>query len=422
MMTLKLRPRKIADETYEHAIVLRTCAATLTACLLTGTGVWAQSEELLVLEYATGIVDTVEGFTYDTVPTFYSTDWSIGAMGNVLPLALVPPTMDLWAGAQFNRLAPAAESMDVLTYPARTAGHLFIYENGVRMRHCSANLVGRRHALVASHCLYRSVSHEWFGDSMSVAPAYDNGVEPLGSVVATRAYIPLRFSNNQAWEDVALVELREPVGDEVGWIGLASTTDDSYFSGKVFHKFSYPGQPDPFDPLIIHNGDTLNYHYGFVEPSVVPNYLSVPGTEAHGVNGESGSSMLYTDNVEYYSFGVESFLSNYKHRRITPNVFQAFAQVIADNSNVGIADVMWDGNTSHAYPNPASDQVTITVTPIPARNAVLEVVDVQGRVVVRTLTTGRETEFEVSALEGGVYLYRLVVEGSAIAVGRVVIE
>lgn len=415
-MSRKHVVRLCRDMRFRHSAAL-----IVGACALNPHAI-AQSEELLMNEYATGVIDTIEEFAYDTAPTFYITDWNIGSMGNAQQLSQVPPTSDLWAGSQFNMLAPAAETMNVLTYPARTAGHMFLYENGLRYNNCSANMVGRRHALVAAHCLYSYTGQYWFGDSMSFAPAYDNGDVPLSEVIASRAYIPLAFSNSGGWEDVALIELREPIGDEVGWIGLASTTDDSYFTNKVFHKFSYPGQPDPIDPSIIHNGDTLNYHYGFIDPNVVPFYLVVPGPEAHGVNGESGSSMLYTDNTEYYSLGVASFVSNYKHRRITPQCFHAYAQVIADNSNVGLGELSEDGPMSYVYPNPAVDRLVLVHEHPSFGNLAVEILDAQGRVVSHAAVSGRETVIDVSALEIGLYVYRLIEDGIMRATGRFLVE
>ena len=286
------------------------------ACLIPASCVNAQSEELVILEFATGMVDTVHPFNYDTTQTFYSTDWNVGSMGNVQPLSLVPPTTDLWAGAQFNRPSPASEWMDVLSYPARTAAHLFKYVNGVRSHHCSANLVGRRHALVASHCLFSYYNGIWLTDSVSIAPSYDAGTEPLGEIMATKAYVPMKFVTESGYIDASLIELRDPIGDEAGWIGIASTADDDYFVGKVLHKFGYPGIVDPFDPAITYNGDTVYYRYGFVDPELLVGYLSVPGSEAHGVPGESGSSLFYTDNIGYLSFATSSWATNDRHQRI----------------------------------------------------------------------------------------------------------
>ncbi|QQR88341.1 MAG: T9SS type A sorting domain-containing protein [Flavobacteriales bacterium] len=395
--------------------------STLTAPLASG-----QSEELLVREFATGIIDTVDAFTYDTVPTFYSTDWNTGSMGNVELLSLVPPTTNLWAGAQFNKPTPAADWFDVTTFPARTAGHLFKYVDGVRSNQCSANLVGRRHALVATHCLRSygtwNIEGEWLADSFSVALAYDEGLEPLGNIVAQKAYIPMRYSNHTGYLDAALLELREPVGDQTGWLGLASTTDDTYFTDKVFHKFSYPGITDPFDTTLHYNGDTMYYRFGYVDPTWSPGELSVPGTESHGVPGESGSSLIYTDNASFLAFATSAWATRDRHQRLSPELLQAYAQVIVDNSTVGLDEHVNAEFRSYAYPNPAHHWVTVVLENMPGQKAKVEIIDAQGRIVSHAVVGGRETTIDVSALESGLYVYRLIADGVMRATGRFVVE
>ena len=152
-----------------------------------------------------------------------------------------------------------------------------------------------------------STTQNWLYDSLLIAPAYDNGsYQPsLPNSVVEKYYVFKSYYNHSANDDIALLQLREPVGQQVGWIGIAFSSDPSYFSNKVFHKLSYPAVPNPNNPSQVYNGDTLYYNYGYID--VINSFLGINSHDAYGVPGQSGSSLFYTDNNQYFSFGVLSF-------------------------------------------------------------------------------------------------------------------
>jgi hypothetical protein len=302
--------------------------------------IFAQSDTIVCYNLETKQTTFILPVAYDTSVAFAKTNSFIGSIGNQVSLPLTPPTTNLFSGSSFSQLSPAANFYNTTTYPCRTATNLFFY-SGLNKSSCSGMLVASNLVLSAAHCFYNASTKKWaFGtydlDSVTASPAFDSGIAPYPIIGVKKLYILKKFYSANGWEDIALLELKKPIGEQVGWIGMAFSKNQSYFSSKVFHKFSYPAMPDPVNPQKIYNGDTMYYNYGYINAQLP--YLEVNGDGVYGVSGQSGSSLFYTDNADWLSFGVLSFSGQYRHIQISQqsfyllkNIMENYATVITEN-------------------------------------------------------------------------------------------
>jgi len=237
-------------------------------------------------------------------------------------------------------------------------------------------------------------------------PAYDNGLSNplLPSSAVERIYLFKSYFTNQPSDDVALLKLTDPIGQQTGWIGIAFSSDTNYFTGKVFHKLSYPSAPNPIHPSLIYNGDTLYYNYGEID--LLGPFLGLNSPDAVGIPGQSGSSLFYTDNQEYYSFGVFSFSSLYRHYQLTGNSFFQLKNIIL-NHPAGIP-VSKESGFVRVYPNPAENHIQIEPSQPFSTYLSVQIMDITGRVLmeVKDIAANRAT-IDIGQLKSGLYFISL---------------
>jgi len=374
---------------------------------------FAQTDTLINYNPNTGEIYTYSPVSTDTSKAFDHTERNYGTESGFDILELEAPD-STYNNSGFTELAPVQNLYSIFNYPTRTAIKLFFVKNDTLKQRCSGILVASNYVLTDCHCvgIYDTNRTLIFYDTVLVFPAFDNGIENsvFGSTIAVE-YITFKSNLQGSYsKDIALIKLKENLGDKTGWVGIAFSKEDSYFEDRVFHKFSYPMERDLSDTTRIYNGDTLYYNYGTLD-LINDDWL---GYSITGIPGQSGSSLIYTNNDEYYSFGTQVWSHNSRHIRISPEVFYAFKSVINNGiSNVGNdkgMDISY--GLSEAYPNPFNPTTKISYI-IPNSGFVqLDVYDILGR-VVQTLvheiqTSGKyEITFTATGLSSGVYFYRM---------------
>lgn len=154
---------------------------------------------------------------------------------------------------------------DAASQPYRTIG-LILTDQGT----CTATLIGRKHILTAAHCLYDVQQGNRWKSNPYFIPA-KNGLEdgPYGAYRIARAYMDksyiksanaayqkggryLRAETNETFHhfviedmigDIAIAELEQPAGEQVGWLGFRAMAE--YEPAPYIHLAGYPAEKSP---------------------------------------------------------------------------------------------------------------------------------------------------------------------------------
>lgn len=351
---------------------------------------------------------------------FLSTEKSFGTAIGKSPLPLEPPT-------QFRTNLMQADSIfDVNSFPMRTTVKLYRYENGNLLQSCSGTLIAPQIVLTAGHCVCSQydtsdVDYE-FRDSILVVPAFNGKINgSFTNSISKYYYIYKTWYDRKHMDDMALIELNEPIALETGWLAVAYNKNNQFYINNVFHKFSYPMAANPQNPSIVYNGSKMFYDYGKIE--LITN--SSIGYDKTGITGQSGSTLFYTDNEKYYIVAVMNSSYRSRHFKINKNNFYAISQIIDSlHSQSGSNDI----NPSQYqlfqnYPNPFNAGTVIKFY-IPENkskveslsNVKLMIFDILGReiklLVNRPLNSGEhEIQFNAGGLASGIYIYKLNIAG-----------
>ncbi len=380
-----------------------------------GMNAFAEVDTLVVYDVKTKEVNIINPPEFDSTQIFDNTSWYYGQQPGFSIFSLSPPVITP-PNSGFTDLIPAQSIYDVTNYPIRSAVKLFKFANDTLSHCCSGIMVAKNLILTAAHCIYfqfDTSGNRTFTDSTLVIPAYDNGFQqPLfGSTISAKYYVPKTWYDSELWDDIALIELQDPIGLMTGWIGIAFNEDSSFFQNNVFHKLSYPATADPLNPARIFNGDTLYYNYGTLD-LIQEKYL---GFNLSGIPGQSGSSLLYTDNIEYYTFGALTWANQSKHYRIRRNNFYVFENIIeiisSSNKDIEInlpSEYILEQN----YPNPFNLSTTIKYTLLKSEKVKIEIFNMLGQrietLINKQMPTGsHNVEFTAIDLPSGVYLYKI---------------
>ncbi len=356
-------------------------------------------DTLIVYDIASQTIDTILP-VIGTPAAFAKTSSSTGTMGNQAALSQVPPTTNLFSGSNFCDITKAANSFNLASYPVRTGVALRYYRGDSLKTGCSGMLVSPSAVLTAGHCVYDYFTRSFSKfDSLKICPAYNNGMDhpALPVSMAKKIYIFKTYYHQSTSDDIALIQLEEPIGLKTGWVGIGYESNPNNYLNKVFHKFSYPYR-DPFGNRVF-NGDTMYYNYGYI--TTVSNYLGINSPAATGAQGQSGSSFLYTDNTDYYSVAVFNYSNNYIHYRITPNIFTQFEHILTTYAT-GMSEEEPVKAAPAVYPNPFNKVLYIDSGE--RKDIVVKLSNTLGQLLREIpISSGARTELNTSDLEPGMY-------------------
>lgn len=221
----------------------------------------------------------------------------------------------------------------------------------------SGILVSPNAVLTAGHIIGYDATSDTYGeyfrwkDSIVVSPSHENGnpQTEIGTIKAKKCYVFKKFVKElglDAFDDLGLIILDQPIGFEIGWMGLGWVANDSFLTNNLFYNFSYPGR-DGYD------GFNMYYKYGEFEFSNL--YSASASTNIEGIPGESGSGFFHTDNDNYTVYGIRTYAGSYT--LITKTKFRILKALI-DLYNP-TSQVITAQSLVKLFPNPAHDYVII---------------------------------------------------------------
>lgn len=360
----------------------------------------AQEKRLISYDFATGEIDTLDYVDYDRNILSDNTDFYVGNYSkSFMSLDMNTPQDHLpHPDAEFTYKQRASDYFDLTEFPIRTAVQLMQQANGELRQICSGSLVSPKHVLTACHCVLNLDNGAFRSDTMFVAPVLDDG-ELSSNFKKSKVCKVYKLDHHWRSDDLALLELSEPIGSQTGWLGLGFDREDKIFEDGIFYKFSYPGVYRPEWDSRVYTGDTLFFNYG--RPSyVAENRISFKFHD--GIPGESGSSIILIRNNEVYTtYGVLSFSNGLEHARIKNYSFYAIKSIIDPYINdLNFRENQWEVKANFDF------MTNILSYELPTEKDIrIQVFNLQGiKQYDRSIDKTVFGEVDLSSLKSGVHL------------------
>ncbi len=366
------------------------------------------ADTVVVLDIKTKNVTTILPVAYDSIATNDYTAYSLGTMPNTAILAMTPPTTNLFHNSQFSKPAAAQGFYNVADFPLRTACRIRCFYNGQQTGIFSGTLVGSEMVVMGAFYLCQRNTFDWIAfDSLIVNPAFDNGSPQANFPESTvkKVCIFKAIYHQDGYQNVALLQLEKPLGETIGYVGLGFNTDTSFYSNKIFHKFSYAGK-SPFDTLTRYNTDTLLYNYGYIQSNSSNSGLSVYSSEAIYRSGQWGSTMIYTNNInEYYCLGFLTWYNLYHHYNLNAKEFYNLKNIMDHPIILNNNELKNENFKLTVYPNPANNDIIIQT-----KSNNIKLYDVIGneQAFYSTISANKQqTKINIQHLRSGIFFIRV---------------
>ena len=247
---------------------------------------------------------------------------------------------------------------NINSFPSSAVTKIVKFKDGEETDGCTATFISDRFLITAAHCLVDDAGVN--PDSLTLYTLYDNGNYDKKVMVKNIYYKKDFLPNSLDFDcyDIALIEIEEKLGNDLGYIGILSDLENEkqLNTSKKLYNFSYPHQsfasklekvlstqPDSLRLSTLKEIELINYRtpdfnlknqYLTVGHFNLDNLHSIFYKTPYAIAGQSGSSWISEDFYFYATTAmwVEQFGNLENDCRLKKEVLSSFIQIIEESN------------------------------------------------------------------------------------------